>query len=500
MDFVCNFVPASIIICLAGAVVSSALSGKNAKRLTLFIMGMLLIMSAALMGYTAETNAPFVYVMGNFPAPWGNELRCGRLESLMAAFFSVIMLLSLLGGLRKIEQDVDKDKLNLYFIMIDLLTASLMALIYTNDLFTGYVFIEINTIAAGALIMIRENGHTMVAALKYMVMSLLGSGLILMSICIIYDITGQLLMPQLHEAVVRLKLYGEYTLPLTVAVGLISVGLAIKSALFPFHSWLPGAYGYSTATSSAVLSSLVSKSYIFLLIKIYYRVIGIKLVYTLGTTNVLFIFGVIAMIAGSVMAIYQTDVRRLIAYSSVAQIGYIYMGIGLESSEAMKAAVFHIMAHAATKSMLFIAAYFLVVVSGGNKDFSDLKGSAGRCPLAGAAFTVGALSMVGIPLLAGFTSKVYFANSSLGAVQWKMMTALLALAVSTILNAIYFIRAVISIYTPGRNPQYDAEAKNYRMPKTASVSLVAFCVLNFVLGIYASSTSDIIIHGLAMFG
>ena len=184
------------------------------------------------------------------------------------------MFLSILGGRKKLIGEVEESKHNLYYILTNLLLSSLLALVYTNDLFTAYVFIEINTIAACGLIMIRQNGRTIEAAIRYMIMSQLGSGLLLMGICMLYDITGHLLMSNIHQAVVQIIAEGTYKIPLLVTIALISVGLAIKAALFPFHSWLPDAYGYSTVSSAAMLSSLVSKGYIFLLIKIFYRVIG----------------------------------------------------------------------------------------------------------------------------------------------------------------------------------------------------------------------------------
>ena len=141
---------------------------------------------------------------------------------------------------------------------MNLLLSSLLALVYTNDLFTAYVFVEINTIAACGLIMIRQNGRTIEAAARYMIMSLLGSGMLLMGICMLYDLTGHLLMSNIKEQVAILSASGEYRIPLLVTIALMSVGLAIKSALFPFHAWLPDAYGYSTVSSAAVLSSVVS--------------------------------------------------------------------------------------------------------------------------------------------------------------------------------------------------------------------------------------------------
>ncbi len=496
MTFIENFVPFSIILCLGGGIISSALKGKTARVFTIWLLLVVAIMNACVLGYTAGLTHEFVYVMGKFPAPWGNELRAGCLEGLMGTFFSIIMLLSVIGGIRGQNDDITEDKMNLYFIMINLMMSSLLALVYTNDLFTAYVFVEINTMAACALIMIRNNGHTIVAATKYMIMSLLGSGLLLIGISLLYTITGQLLMPNLRIAVERLNETGEYAIPLTAVIGLISVALAIKSALYPFHSWLPEAYGYATASSSAILSSLVSKGYIFLLIKIFYRVIGMDVMVGHKITNILFIFGIIGMIMGSITAIRQNDIRHLIAYSSIAQIGYIYMGIGLGSTAGMVAAIFHIMSHGATKSMLFIAQRGLVEVSQGSKNFSDIKGSGFRNKLAGFAFGVGAFSMVGIPLLAGFTSKVYFAEAAITAVHAKMWIAMITLAISTILNAVYFIRATISVYTP-RNMNYLDPA--YKPNRNTAAALVCFITLNFFLGILSYPIAYTIQTGLRIF-
>ena len=184
------------------------------------------------------------------------------------------------------------------------------------------------------------------------------------------------------------------------------VGLAIKSALFPFHAWLPDAYGYSTISSAAILSSLASKGYIFLLIKIIYRVIGFTVFNNTHIINVLFVFGLMAMVFGSLSAIKESGIRRMIAFSSVAQVGYIYMGIGLGTKVGMVASVYHIFAHAAGKALLFIAVIGLTDVSGFSRRFIDQTGAGFRNKIAGIGFTVGSLSMVGVPVFAGFVSKI----------------------------------------------------------------------------------------------
>ncbi len=495
MEIIRNFPCLSILLAMFSAIISSALKGNGARRLNTFVVTAVGCLSAATLYLTYTTGESYVYVMGHFPAPFGNEIRFGSLEAGMALFFCVIMLFSLNGGRGKLRIEVDPGKENLYYIMVDLLLSSLLALVYTNDLFTAYVFVEINTIAACGLIMIMESGRAIEAATRYMIMSLLGSGLFLIGLCMLYDMTGHLLMSYIQESVREIAANGTYMIPLLVTIALIVVGLAIKSALFPFHAWLPDAYGYSTVSSAAMLSSLVSKGYIFLLIKIIYRVIGFDIFVNSRIINVLFVFGLAGMIMGSTSAIRENDIRRMISYSSVAQIGYIYMGFGLGTTAGMVASVFHILSHAATKSLLFVSGVGLTDVSGEKTQFIELTGSAYRNVAAGLAFTVGSLSMVGIPLFSGFISKLLFSQAAVQS-NMKMLPALIVLAVSTVLNAIYFMKTVIRIYTPMESRHPSVSIKKNRL---YAFTLLCFMVLNVVLGMCSQPITDWITQGLSVF-
>lgn len=495
MEIIRNFPCLSILLAMFSAIISSALKGNGARRLNTFVVTAVGCLSAATLYLTHTTGKSYVYVMGHFPAPFGNEIRFGSLEAGMALFFCVIMLFSLNGGRGKLRIEVDPGKENLYYIMVDLLLSSLLALVYTNDLFTAYVFVEINTIAACGLIMIMESGRAIEAATRYMIMSLLGSGLFLIGLCMLYDMTGHLLMSYIQESVREIAANGTYMIPLLVTIALIVVGLAIKSALFPFHAWLPDAYGYSTVSSAAILSSLVSKGYIFLLIKIIYRVIGFDIFVNSRIINVLFVFGLAGMIMGSTSAIRENDIRRMISYSSVAQIGYIYMGFGLGTTAGMVASVFHILSHAATKSLLFVSGVGLTDVSGEKTQFIELTGSAYRNVAAGLAFTVGSLSMVGIPLFSGFISKLLFSQAAVQS-NMKMLPALIVLAVSTVLNAIYFMKTVIRIYTPMESRYPSVSIKKNRL---YAFTLLCFMVLNVVLGMCSQPITDWITQGLSVF-
>ena len=506
MAFVQNVPFFSIMLSMFAGIVSSILPARMARRLNMTITIIIGAMSAWLLVFMLQSDMGYyTYMMGHFPAPWGNEIRAGVLEALMALVFCVVMLLSLMGGLHKfqeVEPEVEASKENLYYILVDLLLGSLLALVYTNDIFTAYVFVEINTLAACGLIAIRQIGRTFEAAVRYMIMSLLGSGLLLMGICMLYDMTGHLLMSNMKESIAMIMEEGTYAVPMIITIGLIVVGLAIKSALFPFHAWLPDAYGYSTVSSAAMLSSLVSKGYIFLLVKIFYRVIGLEYIADSQVLNIIFCFAICGMIFGSMNAIWEKDIRRMIAFSSVAQIGYIYMGLGLGTEAGIVASVFHMLMHSTTKSLLFISAIGLTDASGFKRDFFEVTGAGYRNKIAGAGFLVGSLSMVGIPIFAGFVSKLLFAQAAVGEDSWRMFPAIIVLAISTILNAVYFMKTVLRIYTP--MPAEEEEKKGYvpiswKENKVYSVAIVAFIVLNIVLGCNSKPIIMMIEEGLRNF-
>lgn len=498
MDFCQNFPFITIVFSLTCGVFCAVLPAKRARDLCLAWLTLVFFMSATVLAYTLKTGESYIYLMGRWTAPWGNEIRVGVLEALMATVFSCVMILSLLGGMDHIFEDCDSGKINLYFTMVSLLMSSLLALIYTNDLFTAYVFVEINTIASCALVMLKSSSKPLVATTRYMVMSLLGSGLFLMGIVILYGITGNLLMESIADKVREIVTSGTYSLPLTVVIGLFSIGLAVKSALFPFHSWLPDAHGSATASSSAILSGLVLKAYIIVLIKIFYRVIGIDIIAHDKADSFLFLFGVLAMIVGSVMAMREKDLKRMLAYSSVAQVGYIYVGIGLDSREGMLAACIQIIAHALTKPMLFCAAGGFMEVSGGSKRMEDLTGAGRRDFLSGLAFTVGSLSMIGIPMFAGFITKIYLTNSLISVHLHRTVPGLAAIAVSTLLNALYYVPVIFNLFSVRRDDRFEGVKARHSAPY--AFAMTVFIALNILFGSFSHTVVGAIRTGLQMFG
>ena len=446
----------------------------NAVQSILVVLSLWLV--AALLGGPEDY---FNYSMGHFPSPFVNELRAGSLEAMLACAFSTVMLFSLLGGAHDLVKDIKKGRSYLFYVMVNLLTCSLMAMVFTNDIFTAYVFIEINTIAACVIVVAKENEETLKATIKYLFLSVLGSGLFLLSTSILYDITGHLLMEPAYGAIQSLVAEGRYQFPLLMTMLMYIVAVAVKSALFPFHVWLPDAHGSATTSSSAILSGLVIEGYIVLLIKLLYRVYGIETAGILGVLPILFWLGIVGMIAGSVLAYLQTNIKRLIAYSSVAHVGYIFMGIGLNTPAGFTAASYHIIAHAFTKSMLFIAAGALINTVGTNV-ISEMTGSARKNIVAGLAFIVGGLSMIGIPFFAGFVSKFYLADAAMQGV-YGTWIALIVLALSTFLNALYYIPVATRIYSGGGKLSKDVgTAVGFAVAPT----LICLMAANIALGVF----------------
>ena len=500
MEMVQNFPLFSIILMTSCGVVCSVLKPKAAKWYCLFWLTVSLVLQFMTLVYVAQTGEAYVYWMGRWPAPWGNEIRIGILEALMGFVFNLVMLLSVLGGMKHIFEDVEPTKVNLYFTMISLLLLSLFILVYTNDIFTAYVFVEINTIGSCALVMLRyKPGKTLIATTKYMIMSLLGSGLFLLGISILYNITGQLLLEPMGKSVRELYANGQYLYPISIAVAFFAVGLSIKGALFPFHSWLPDAHGSATATSSAVLSGLVLKGYIFLLIKIFYRVIGLEILFGDRVTDMLFLFGMMAMIFGSVLALKEHDLKRMLAYSSVAQVGYIFVGIGTGTESGFAAACVQMIVHAVTKPMLFCSAGGFMDVSGGSKRMEDITRAGWRDPVGGVAFLVGALSMIGIPFFAGFITKVYLSGSVVDMGGVRMVAGLAAIAVSTLLNALYYIPTVSNLFSARKDTTPYADVKVHYTWEYV-VAMVVFIICNFIIGAGATKIMGLITQGISMFG
>ena len=452
-------------------------------------------LSGLLLSWLWQTGESFTYMLGRFPAPWGNELRAGPLEALLALGFSVVMFLSMTGGQEDLLRDLPEERRGRFCLIIQLLYASQLAMVYTNDLFTAYVFVELAAITTCAAMVAKESGRAVTSAIRYLIFSSLGSGLMLLGISVLYAVTGHLLMEDLAREVARLAASGEFTLPLLAAALLITLGLSIKSAQFPFHTWLPDAHANATTSASAIHSGVVMKGYIVLLVKLIIRAFGGDLLVSFYLHELLFLMGLAGMLFTSVAALRQEEVKQMVAYSTSAQISYIFLALGLGSRAGVAAACFQLLAHSATKPMIFVGVGALIRAGRGGHYWSDLRGTALRDPLVGLAFTVGGLSLCGLPLLAGFSAKYTLAVAALS-VEWQTLPALFGLAASAVLNAMYYIPAMLAIWS--RPAGEEVPRRPLPGGWRHKLAILCFLALNVALGVGVGPLMELIYQGLEL--
>jgi multicomponent Na+:H+ antiporter subunit D len=371
------------------------------------------------------------YSVGGWQAPYGIELAVTLLTAIVMLVVSFVTLLVFVY--RLVDPSAPQDQAPTWYdAVIVLLVAGIFGITQANDLFNLYVFVEISSLAACALVAAGKGGKPSAAAFKYLMLATVGSGFVVFAIGLLYIITGYLGFSQVHETLQLV--WQAYPHVVYLSVCFFIVGFGIKSALFPLHVWLPDAHSSAPTTSSALLSGVVVKAYLVALLKLFYMVYGQDLLHFLGVPRIILFLGMAGVIGGSLFAMVQTEVKRMLAYSTVAQLGYIFVGLGLNNELGLTAAIFQIVSHACMKSALFvIAGHF---VQNGKKMVQDYVGIGKQQPILFAAFTVCALSMIGIPLFSGFITKWALFNAALAVNQFAVI---LAVVVSGLLNAAYFL-------------------------------------------------------------
>lgn len=488
MDYVNNF-PLVIILILFISAFIIPLIKKNSivKKLSICIMSICTMLAFFALWYVKKNGAYF-YRVGHWDSPWGIEFKIGYVEGVIGVLFTFVATFVIWYCKDHIDQEVKERKVSFYYLLIHILVGSLLGITFSNDLFNCFVFIEVMTLASCGIVVAKDKKENIAATIKYLVLSSLGSGLILMGIAFLYDITGNLNMTFMHEEI--MKVHTDYENVLLVALGLFTVGVGIKSAMFPLHVWLPDAHGSAPSTSSAILSALVLKSPVLLLIKILYRVFGVEIIHGFSILNLILILGSVGMIMGSIFAMQQKEIKRVIAYSSVAQMGYVFFGIGLGNELGLSMAIFHIIGHALTKSALFLTAGAMIEKTG-KKKLEELKGVGKEMPITLGIFTLGALSMVGIPILPGFISKWYLSLATIEASKFVFVGAIL---ISSLLNAGYYFPIVVNGYFGEENLAGKVfKSKEKRVGELMPIFILIMSMV--VVGMFSSEIIDSIRTG-----
>lgn len=392
-----NIIPLFIAIPLGAAFVL-ALMGKTKEIVSDFLVNIvtlcLTILSLVLLLPVKEQQV-LVYIMGRWLPPKGINLVLDGLSLLMLIVVNSVAFLATLYSVSYMKRFTAKSK---FYSLFMLMLAGMNGVVLTGDFFNLFVFLEIASISSYALVAFGVEAEELEASFKYMVMGSVASILILFSVGLLYGLTGSLNMADIAGII-----KGRDNLLLSFSLVLFLAGFGLKAAIIPFHAWLPDAHPSAPAPISAMLSGVLIKALgIYTIIRIFFNVYGM----TLQLSWAFMILGIISMIGGGLLAIRQTDFKRLLAYSSISQIGYIMIGLGCGNYWGLLGALFHLFNHASFKSLLFLNSG-AVEYSTGTRKLGEMGGLSKVMPVTGTTSTIGSLSISGIPPFNGFWSKLF---------------------------------------------------------------------------------------------
>ena len=378
------------------------------------------------------------YEIGDWAAPWGIEYRVDMLAAYVIVIVSGIGAVTMLYARQSVEAEIPRDRIYLFYTMYLLTLSGLLGIATTGDTFNLFVFLEISSLSTYVMVSLGAERRALTAAFRYLVLGTLGATFYVIGVGLMYQMTGTLNMADLVN---RLPEVAE-TRTILAAVAFLTVGIGLKLGLFPVHVWLPNAYTYAPSVVTAFLAATATKVAVYVLVRIYYTLFKGGVFETLPVDEILLALSLVAIVAMSAVAIFQTNVKRLLAYSSVAQIGYMLIGISLVTITGLTAGILHLFNHALMKGALFLAlgCVFFRIRS---VNVDDMAGLGKVMPWTMAAFVAGGLSLIGIPLTVGFVSKWYLILASLEKEWWPLAAVILF---SSLLAVIYMWRVIEVAY------------------------------------------------------
>ena len=381
------------------------------------------------------------YAIGGWPPPIGIEYRVDMLNAFVLALVSVVGAVIMPFALRSVPADVPEYKQPWFYSCYLLCLTGLLGMTVSGDAFNVFVFMEISSLATYIMIAMGRDKRALISAYQYLIMGTIGATLYVLGVGLLYVVTGTLnfadMSTRLGEA------FATTPRPVMAALAFIVVGISLKLALFPLHVWLPNAYAFAPPFATVFLAATATKVAVYVLLRVYFTVFGTAIdLDAIPVTEALLVLAIAAMFVASILAFYENRVERMLAYSSVAQIGYIMLGISLANVAGMTGGIVHILNHAVTKALLFLA-IGAVVYRIGHLRIEQLSGLGKQMPLTMAAFVIGGLSIIGVPGTAGFISKW---NLAIGAVEAGRPLIVFLIVASSILAVLYIGRVIEVAY------------------------------------------------------
>jgi multicomponent Na+:H+ antiporter subunit D len=405
---------------------------------SLIVSGLAFLISVLLLQQVMTTGI-ISYELGGWSAPWGIEYRIDKLNAFLLLIISAISTIILFAAQVSLSKEIPQNKQTLFYVLYLLSLTGMLGIVATGDAFNVFVFLEISSLSAYALIAMGNDRRALWAAYQYLIMGTIGATFILIGIGLMYQMTGTLNMEDLSQ---RLPEVAQ-TRTVFTAFAFVIVGICLKLALFPLHLWLPNAYAYAPSIVTAFFAATATKVAIYLLIRFTFSVFGLTFSFTAIPLQTLFMaLGLVGIIIASTSAIYQKNIKHLFAYSSIAQIGYMIVGFSISSVTGLTATLLHLFNHALMKSAIFLA-LAAVMYRLGNVQLNSFHGLGRQMPFTMAAIVIGGLSLIGVPLTVGFVSKWYLILALLEQGWWPVAVLVL---IGSLLAIIYVWRIIEVAY------------------------------------------------------
>ena len=473
-----------VVVPLIAAPVCILLNRRTSWTFALIISWITFGMSTLLL-QRVLTTSPISYAIGGWPPPWGIEYRVDEVNAFVVFLVSLIGAVVLLYARRSVSAEIAGRRANLFYTAYLLCLTGLLGMAMTGDVFNLFVFLEISSLSSYALIATSPDRRALMASYQYLVMGTVGATFYVIGVGLLYMMTGTLNMV---DMAVRLEPV-LMTRTVLAAFAFLAVGISLKVALFPLHLWLPNAYAFAPSVVTAFMAATATKVSIYVFLRFFFGIFGKAFAFdTLGLHMFLVPLGLAGVFVASLVAVFQSNIKRMLAYSSIAQVGYMMVGVGLVSVTGLTATLVHMFNHAVMKCALFLAVGCFVLRLG-SSELKDLRGIGKRMPVTMAAFVAGGLSLIGVPLTVGFISKWYLVLGALERGWWPV--AVLVLMGSLV--AVAYVWRVVEIayfHEPTGKTALATEA-----PMSMLIPTWILVGATFYFGISSTFTSDVARRG-----
>ena len=387
------------------------------------------------------TGGVISYALGDWAAPYGIEYRVDAVNAFVLLIISGISTVVLPYARTSVASEIDAGSQSLFYTCYLLCLTGLLGMVVTGDAFNAFVFLEISSLSTYVLVAMgaKRDRRALTAAYSYLVMGTIGATFFVIGVGLLYMMTGTLNMADLASRIQPI----ESNRTVLVAFAFIVTGLGLKLALFPLHLWLPNAYAFAPSAVTVFLAATATKAAVYLLIRFLFTIFGTGYdILGLTLAYLLMPLAILAMFAASTVAIFQVDIKRMLAYSSIAQIGYMILGFSFATVTGLAASLIHLFNHALMKGALFMV-LGAVALRKGTASIDSMRGLGRQMPWTMAAFVAGGLSLIGVPLTVGFVSKWYLVAASLESGMWPIAVLIVA---SSLLAVVYVWRVVEAAY------------------------------------------------------